>query len=741
MAVRWYGSFKSVKGKEYSVQIYDNNFSGNYTQLELADPPFSTSEDDDNNLFSPIRCITGTLGVIDRDGTLAQQLSPANDVSLPVAVRINDGSARPIFLGFISCEAYEQDYSGVAQALELNVNSILQAMASMEATQTDFSGYMTVRDIIKRCLLVAKSYHGVQHGLYQRIYFPKSDLNIIDKLINTNILFEEKEVNNAGTTTYVAQGKSCKDILEMICTFMGWCVREYDFNLYFMRMGDVQKVEWVTWNDFVSNTSYWELTRTEELIEAIGMSQIEYRGIGHTRSVESGAKSVEIIANTQGVDFGLELPPTPLFLTKHGQCELNYIMNTERHIRKYLYIANRDDQAHSNITYRYLKGTHDPFYDAGTATITGSVTKDTFFANARGMFAISNGTYIAYNNTDVYAGAFLAKCYYYDIEDDDGVYYVASQANSMDILYTAFIPQSLGIIAPNTDIFTMKSKRSMAFTNGYLLLSSQIEAFMAYCAPEAMVQGNYALQDITTPMYNATPYIELTLRFGSKYWNGSVWTTSPASFFPQFDGPAFKSNWNENMGLDKQSGIYIPLDGTMSGEIELSINGRNRSDKNGEYLVRPSLYAILWKDLKIAYVRTNDMAKRQDNANYYYELLGTNFRDEETVRSELATDMNNHESDHIVKLSRAVPLQTMTYNYISGSQSVRPELDLLARLAKFYRKAREIITIECDRPNSPLPITTIYNYGGSKYFTPVSEQRDWQKDVSTIKLVERPYNE
>ncbi len=56
--IHWQCCFQSLGGTQYAVNIYEQDYDGSIVQLIGSDKPFVTQEDDDDDVFTPIRTQT-----------------------------------------------------------------------------------------------------------------------------------------------------------------------------------------------------------------------------------------------------------------------------------------------------------------------------------------------------------------------------------------------------------------------------------------------------------------------------------------------------------------------------------------------------------------------------------------------------------------------------------------------------------------------------------------------------------
>ena len=132
-AIRWQVPFVSIGGTNYRVDIYDAGYVGNPVQLLAGDTPFTTDEDSSDDYFYPIRTQSSTLQVCTdipeqtdypNGGTLnLEDLLPSNNIERPVRL-INVDADKIEWQGFLSCEAYSQQYTAIPQINSFPVISV-----------------------------------------------------------------------------------------------------------------------------------------------------------------------------------------------------------------------------------------------------------------------------------------------------------------------------------------------------------------------------------------------------------------------------------------------------------------------------------------------------------------------------------------------------------------------------------------------------------------------------------------
>ena len=288
--IRWQIPFVSLQGIHYWVDIYDE---GEFTPVQLtAGPtPFVTNEDASDDFFHPVRTQTGTLQVctLKPDGTYItlDELLPSNNIARPVRLINTDNSDAIEWQGFLSCEAYSQDYTGIPQILDLPVISVLEALKSFEMPWSRVSsiGGVTIGDFITS--LLTRFYNSTEVQVSTQYSGSSSDILNKYLLRSQYISYEEDELE--GTFSYIYNTASVHDILEEICKFMGWCLREIGNTFYFMRIG----------SDEIGMTT-------------VEMASLQWKGTGHQRTIMQGAKKVSVEAKVEEFSTYFEMPKCPI---------------------------------------------------------------------------------------------------------------------------------------------------------------------------------------------------------------------------------------------------------------------------------------------------------------------------------------------------------------------------------------------------------------------------------------------
>lgn len=749
--VRWQIPFVSRLGTAYRVDIYDEGYTGSPVQLLGGTSPFTTDEDSSDDYFAPIRVQTGTLTVCthDEDGNVIITLDdilPANNIARPVKLwRLLGGGAVGVleWQGFLSCEAYDQDYTSIPQIIQLPVISVLEAMASVEVDQTKLSGLNNVGTTIQKLLEIFIDKAGISY--FSQYYIPTAarGRNILSKYIDATVLFEQKEYNNENSTTYIVSGMSIKDCLARIATYMGWCCREVSGSLYFFAAGETSGYSRHYRQGVIDPrtgtvTIRWMVDFNETAVVSRDIVALLWAGVDHKRTVQQGAKSVEVVARMGKYELNIGIP----------ECPVGSLSTVYRQLWKYaengdwLYLlANTNTNAYSNMSVayysaNYINVTIPHFTSYLTASIATLLTHIAVGARSSAKARIQTTATTAVR---FYAGAFLCR---YDWEKTG----TAQAHETENALYCVFFPNSLDYYnSPDypTDfdrsmvgpIFSINNVVNYRCNIGYLRLTAQADTVFMWPSDDYM-----GMELLHSSERTFEWFVGMELQFGNKWWNGSSWQETQTTFKARMTKSGFKNNYDPQVMPDitETDGLLIPVTTEMQGLVTLKIwpmASAASVSENG----RPIL-EMIFSQLSIDHVVPEDSSLTDRSENHYFRLLGTNFRDEISIGTDLASTLNNQPSPSLIMEDDTTPMTELNYGTTQAPDMRRPEVDLLNRLAAYYGAARQRLDLIVEHPTAaPLPLLRLNGISpDSRTYAPLAESRDWQQDSSTIKCFETP---
>jgi hypothetical protein len=689
--IRWRVPFASVSGTQYEVEIYDENWTGSPVVLTAGATPFVTDEDASDDFFAPVRSQTGTLQVCTllEDGTMLrlEDILPDNNIARPVQLRrVADNVVE--WQGFLSCEAYTQDYIGIPQVLDLSLISVLEAMDSVECDPTKLNGVQRVYNIIGYAFDQMQQSVGM-HLLQLPIYFGGMGENILYKFINTSLFYDMQEQDDENYSEAILKGIPLKELLTKLATFMGWVVRENGMNIYFQTAGGDSSMLYAYVEDLLEDQptlNHYIPTDTMEIAD------LTWRGAHHTKSVCQGARNVEVVVNMTSFDIEVGIPdgfPQGEYLTG----SLDYVSEgtgeegADENVTLEAYASK--EQGFNNRC-EFKNWYQEDISDAKPLVYTEQGTVSDIFAD----------TIIGHESSlnpigDQYLGAFMARLKNDEIDyDKTGLYVNAYWANTPDNVY----------------ILRMMSIDHLNAYNGKFIL--KVDGISIDANPTA------------APFSHIVRGIRLAIKWGGLYLQDDKKTWGSAFAYNDFE-------WNE----ENHGEIEIPINSYNYGEVEMFLLPHSLTWWQTD-MASYTVDEFMFTELSLTYQAPEDVFEDRD-ANHYFEALKTAFRDEVSVGCDFGSSLNNLPNPSIIlnrdPYSAYEPLTTMEF-YDGKLTTMRPEKHLLNRLATYYSKPRTNISVEVEHPLTPLPQLRMIDNG--KCYLPIAHSRDWNIEQTTLHLME-----
>ena len=718
-AIKWQIAFQTndpASPTSYRIDIYAEGYSGTPIQLTAGPQPIVTEENNSDDFFTPVRSQTGTIQVCTRmpNGDLLDinDMLPADNIAHPVRL-INLSNSNAIeWQGFMSCEAFSQAYTEVPEIFSFPVNSVLEAMASVELDMSYVTDIKKVRVNLYYILTELDRKCGMSDAFFSTIYYSRASYNFLTRYIDATILYSVNEYTNEENYTYVVEGMRCKDALERLCRYMGWVVRENGTSIYLNRLNDELTVYRQQMSNLGGSDTQFN-SRTEISYTSANLSDQVWRGASHKRNMTQGAKSVEVVASLKQYELEMGLPEIPTDSLQHYNAGVIEAWATMEH------------EYNNMLTYTYYGMTVRQTSEGYDLVPTGSSDVEDAFDDcvvspdcniAAKYVPLLNGTaYLCARNCGAFVGRFNFSG--------------QGETNWIDGLYIVTLNEmEAGQHAPT--VFKMDSIINYTLVDGTLKLTIKGVTFRR---DNLSQQTSATLMDFVGKMY-------LKLRFGNKYWNGSSWQTASTFFEADFDNDTEE---------DEDPGTYIlniPITNKLTGSVTLEIGGGVRGGSQMTYqqtnYYQP-FYDVLVYELTLEHVEAEYIEKSDHSENKYYRLLGTNFREEVSVGTELASTLNNRPSPSLVLQDNiATPMRLMNYviNTSGTTEPRRPEVDLLNRLAAYYGAARQRLELEVKHPTAaPLPLLKLNGISpDTRTYLPLSEKRDWKEEVCTLYCFETP---
>ena len=714
--------FRDVNEQQYKVDIYGDvqNIEDIPATITLlaGNNPLTIDEDTSKDFFTPIRTQTGNLTIctkIPSGGILdISDIMPSNYTERPVVVnRWNESRSEYdiIWCGYLSCDSYNQAYTTIPENIQLALCSVLEVWKSMP--------YHHNASVISVGELMNQLIHDTYFFQFLQLYTPEDCSDIWDTKINTSIFVEKTEYQDEESTIYKVTGKSFYDILETICTFLGWTAREDGVSIYLQQ---------------AQGFGLLEDTETRE------MADLEWRGTNHQRSIVSGAKSVKVTANLEELDVNTELPELSfgaLLESRDNLIDTNYVYT----------LPSVDVDAFSNITLGkcaadIFLGDDESTFQYKPVEVPELDIRDVIETSIP-YAADQSQAVIAYNEYDtetrIYAGAFLTRMEIINYEEHD-----EHHEDTSDGVYLSLLPGTYQEGQELDPIFEMHSVQAFAaIEEGYLNLDAAFHTFWDMPAIDAVGDPCRFM---------------LELQVGDRYlfWNDSLgkwgWSEQKMQFFPEVstvvgEHKKFIGDWNDQLDIDEIGGLCIPTyyieDGiakNIMGEVVLRIYPQTK-----RYSVPPvwrnMVFGVFFEKLSITYIPKRSVERTDRSSNVFFDTIQNSFAEKKSIETTLASWLHNNPSPSLLYTADGkAPLQLLNYIKKDGStEARRPESALLKRMKEYYAASRTILYLEVKHiETSPLPLLRFNGINDGKVYVPMAASRDYQTDTSTITFIECP---
>lgn len=714
--IKYQMPFADIEGKQYRVNIYGetNGTPPATIQLQAGDSPLVIDEDTSDDIFTPVRTQTGNLGVCTKlpgGGMLdLADLLPSTNLSTPVRVEeLVNGSWQVAWLGFLSCEQYNQAYTNIPENISLPINSLLEAWKSSYIT---INKVETVAELLSELINIQPGEH------FTGINTPQ-DYAIFEKYINTSIFIEKKEYQNEESTLYELQGSSAHDILSAICLFMGWTAREEKGVLYLEVL-----------------QGYGQISGTETR----NISSLVWWGTNHQRSIRQGKRIGSVNAKLAAfeIDTGLAGIPFGSFNYEKYQ-QIAPPLQTGPWV---YFLPSSNTDAYSNMTIRFFAGSlkmgiqNDQSYPYAFLTLSDDIHVNEMIEQtipySDDYLPLRQPT--SYHT--IYAGAVYARMQFDQSDEPDPVH-----QNTKDGLLVSFFPGAYAYTSNRSPIFEMLSVQNFAvMEDGYINISTELQAFLA--APSVGIS-------------QAQDRIVMDLQVGDKVWNGSAWvdaTGNTAKLLMQLeqDGTKFKGNWDASMDIDETDGYLIPNWYT-DGGVKKRVMGRVTLRIYPETYIQDIATAqrsnficnIFFEELSFDYIMVRSVKLSDRSDNNYRRTINTEFKQDVEISTELASWFNNNPSPSLLYNDDQTPMKTLPYLTEDGETTIsqRPEMNLLDRMQAYYSQPRTILQLPVKHiEDKPLPLLRFNGLDGNLY-APMAESNDYRTKESKITFIEIPNNE
>lgn len=754
-AIKWQIPFASLSGTLYRIDIYAENDgtwdTAHPIQLMAGESPFATDEDSSEDFFAPIRTQSGRIQICTEipiqevyptGGKLVlADLLSENNLSHPIRLINLSNSNAVEWQGYLSCEAYSQDYTAIPQHISFSVISVLEAMASVEVDINENRSFQSILGHIEYAMKAIEDKCGME--LFGDVYIGEYCLSALqDTNFYNNVYFEADEQVSGDDIVVEVHSISCKDILEQIAKFFGCCWRECGRDIFMQVIGIDTLYKQASFTDIKQHFEQSGLLQWDNhgFLQAIDIASLSWRGTDHKIDVRQGMRRMKVTSKLKDFTCDLHLEETP-----YGSLVAN--PNAR-------WLQWKEVYCNTNETF-YGLAEHQHFLSSAKVELDSSPSGK--------MVTIQKGTSIAaisYGNTwfwanddylDNYHGLFIALTGQVSVGT---AYHVCTSfmswmrikesADSEEELKSGLVVCGLPAqyrysqaqqylhcvwysIQQNDYVFKQRTPLVFAASRGKFSLELQLGALTSQEKTVDTYIKKGAIGD-----YNG---IEMAIQWGNKWLyidqnENASWGSSFTTF------TALDSDDNGSIKYEN-----IPISSFNTGFVTLYIYpkiwGNYPGSIDNDF---QTVHNIFFPKIEFTYIPPDEELLNDRAENVYSDDNGLAFRDELSVDCDLASYANNNKIATLLWENNTTPAKLITLD----GDSVRPELALLARLKNYYSTARNTLDLKVAHIKTQqgaevmLPDVILNGINDGKVYLPLSESRDWKTEVCSLTCFECP---
>jgi len=783
--LHWQCCFQSQQGEVFALNIYQREYIGDVVQLQGASSPFVTREDDDEDIFKPVRIQTGYLRIIDNGEVNIEALLPSDNnerlVKLMKGTFIGDwpsGYFSPIsddpvqWQGFIKAQLYTQIATGYNTVLEIPVVSMLGGLETLYVP-TGIMSLVPLHGILLEAARAIDPDSSVwdDFSFFSDLY----DYSVWFDVYAPNMNFLESVdfISDNNSVKKIEQGISFLEALVIIGKILCVTFREQGSHLHaqMLAFGDIAKGFVVRWSEWDGQSM-----TLDETFATFDMLNFNFCGKNNTRSIVSGKKSAKVCLDVKyGPLFSLYLPQGPedtsptytlntdpvgykSILQPHPQEEKNGVIYTNHqmhvwHDGKYVwcpeaqYLGNTITNITIGSTVSRIQLEDESYHDAERYDVviyndsdfiyTGESWQDFYTWPVDYMHQIVN--------TSVYVAPDIHPYYdprEYPIEPTEplktyitlgavpvrfNIYELSDPSDSLrhGVLMNFYPSASTSGSVAN---LTLKTPTDHTLFNGFINIAMDWHWFRTLHSWSRQSWHHYLYYKHGNN--GDTCELRFQLRIGDMYWNGTQWTQEPSSF-PLVLNPSSIENYDETMDVDDIGGYYIPVTSSMTGVVEFSIyNHTVYKSSDSPYADFLDVHTGIVTDFAVTFVRKRNITFTAQNNVYYKPIVDRGYSGNAEVLLSLGTYNNNNSAYNF--LVDEIGDYVEQFKDIKG-EDIRPEIRLLNWLTKYYKTNRYVWEATVNNTLNYLITKVVYS---NRLFWPIVKKNDWWTGKKTITFIE-----
>jgi len=755
--------FASLHGRKYRVEIEEDGYSGEVTELTGAPSAFTISIADDAFIYTPLRLSTGTISVVG-EAELRQLFATGWQQYRVTLVEIDaQDNTSVAWCGFVRPEEYTQDYSGGTQPLDIEVQSavnVLEQIPYKVAAQDGKPGFVSLRSLIGRALTLAA-------GRYSRVYVPHTFAIDHDHYGENALLREDCQISEQNFFDEESKPMNWLQVLEEISRFAHVTLCDWRGDIWFVDYD--YKDAYDAYSIGMSLVEANAVTPSYRSVQAIG-----YHGSQHTLDLLGGYNKATIkVSNYSAASSGNSQVILPnddmgslsvfktwetdaeysktegegadrIWHNKRRRCATKWLNGSKWKIRQFKATGYTVDNqqitrinpvqydgqtlrekveevtlAETAAAYQHPIGVNDGYLWA-LPTGGNGVVYGAYFIRVASIDYISEGTNTKVANTG-------------DSNQDWKIVYPDNQLESSEWNWQNYLV--ILSVGKGSGAYRNPSGGDWSWASFAVRMEDKYLLEFANATPEASYPNGWVKIEVKSATNfvsgwgvrkETTAELYCILRIGEKYWNGTSWQTTGCYFSIEIDdnGDAKQKATPEQIAaLGAVDCFAVPILEQLQGSVEFVIVGASQN--------------IALQTLKLSYdVMDNGSVTADDNGDRIYtnEVNADFINELDEIEAKISSYNNDGACFSKVMLNgkyiEAHLYEGVTHRY------VRPEEMLLRRIVSQYEVPKVRLSQELRQTPELLPadIITDKTQPGAR-FVQTGGEIDFANDTATVQMI------
>lgn len=673
MAIRWKIPFAPIRSSTvYTINIYDDDYSGTPAVLTGAAQPMETEETNTEDFFLPVRTQSGYIRIVDNGKTNAgvafdwKELVPETATSRQVT--LTDSSDTELWRGYLQPQTFSGRLYEATQEREFPICCPLRVL---EGVEVDAS----IREI-KNFAYLLRQILDATGWQWDGIYFSGTADMLYDwlrrKIDWMNFLEEDQNHSIVAKYNYY-------ELLEEMCRFFGWTCRTAGDAIYFLSPDEKFYSAMVCIREQDLDLLVDDGTpQVQEIADyyTLDLDDDIYASVKQDVELLRGAKKVTLTADINKQEVIVDLPYSDIEDMYKERTPQDQVYGTNGH---YLILNYPDYVYAASYTFEDLL--------IETSGISGSINRGASFRVQEWFEGNLNYKHNYNWSTVLY------------VQGDTG----------------------------STVLFKMQSRIPHNYDHGVFAISAAVaQVFIASGSKQE---------------YIANGKLICKLAIGSKWWDGSAWSTTETTFELPIGKEGSTDGTGQGQVIDNRvlNGPYnayeghgIPIGTSMGGIVTFEIYGVQLTNPHQQ------VPALEITNLEMKFVRMKTYAPYSDrDENVYTWENQVPFTDDISLDTIFATNNGNALGLGIIMNRGGAYASSIYYAYIDGDGAERPEAHLVERIGTYNNNVKKVAILEVRTDEVPItPATIVSLPWGTGDGYPVSISHQWRDDVTTLKIME-----